>query len=97
VLTYRFLTTVLKGDPSVIGKTVRLGTRSATIVGVLEPSVPYPAANRDHCERGDKPASPLGDDGDRARPSHDGAFWTALPSTLTLQRHEPNCAQSTEP
>ena len=29
--------------PSVIGKTVRLGTRSATIVGVLEPTVPYPA------------------------------------------------------
>ncbi len=26
-----------------LGKTVRLGTRSATIVGVLEPSVPYPA------------------------------------------------------
>src|SRR5438445_9187166 len=43
VLTYRFLTTVLKSDPSVIGKTVRLGTRSATVVGVLEPSVPYPA------------------------------------------------------
>ena len=29
--------------PSVIGKTVRLGTRSATIIGVLEPTVPYPA------------------------------------------------------
>jgi putative ABC transport system permease protein len=43
VLTYRFWTTVLKGDPSVIGKTVRLGDRTATIVGVLEPSVPYPA------------------------------------------------------
>ena len=43
VLTYRFWTTALKGDPSVVGKTVRLGTRSATIVGVLEPSVPYPA------------------------------------------------------
>jgi putative ABC transport system permease protein len=43
VLTYRFWTTVLKSDPSVIGKTVRLDTRSATIVGVLEPSVPYPA------------------------------------------------------
>src|SRR5713226_2255657 len=43
VLTYRFWTTVLKSDPSVLGKTVRLGTRSATIVGVLEPSVPYPA------------------------------------------------------
>jgi putative ABC transport system permease protein len=43
VLTYRFWTTVLKSDPSVLGKTVRLGTRSATVVGVLEPSVPYPA------------------------------------------------------
>src|SRR5215468_9321254 len=43
VLTYRFWTTAFKGDPSVLGKTVRLGTRSATIVGVLEPSVPYPA------------------------------------------------------
>src|SRR5262249_53711055 len=43
VLTYRFWTTTLKGDPSAIGKPVRLGTRTATIVGVLEPSVPYPA------------------------------------------------------
>lgn len=43
VLTYRFWTTGLKSDPSVLGKTVRLGTRSAIIVGVLEPSVPYPA------------------------------------------------------
>jgi len=43
VLTYRFWTTVLKSDASILGKTVRLGTRSATIVGVLEPSVPYPA------------------------------------------------------
>ena len=43
VLTYRFWTTVMKSDPSVIGKNIRLGTRSATIVGVLEPSVPYPA------------------------------------------------------
>jgi putative ABC transport system permease protein len=43
VLTYRFWKTGMKSDPSVLGKTVRLGTRSATIVGVLEPSVPYPA------------------------------------------------------
>src|ERR1044071_90871 len=46
VLTYRFWTTVLKSDPSVLGKVVRLGsmgTREATIVGVLEPSIPYPA------------------------------------------------------
>jgi putative ABC transport system permease protein len=46
VLTYRFWTTVVNRDPSVIGKTVRLdsiGSRTATIVGVLEPCVPYPA------------------------------------------------------
>jgi len=43
VLTYRFWKNALKSDPTVIGKTVRLGDRTATIVGVLEPSVPYPA------------------------------------------------------
>jgi predicted permease len=43
VLTYRFWKTTLNGDPAVLGKVVRLGTRSATVVGVLEPSVPYPA------------------------------------------------------
>src|SRR5215212_3979924 len=43
VLTHRFWTTTLGSDPSVIGKAVRLGDRAATIVGVLEPSVPYPS------------------------------------------------------
>lgn len=43
VLTYRFWTTSLKADPSVLGKVIRLGDRSATIVGVLEPCIPYPA------------------------------------------------------
>jgi putative ABC transport system permease protein len=43
VLTYRFWTTVLKSDPSVLNKSIQLGTRQATVVGVLEPSVPYPA------------------------------------------------------
>jgi putative ABC transport system permease protein len=43
VLTYRFWSTGLKSDPTVLGKTIRLGARSATIVGVLEPSVPYPS------------------------------------------------------
>ncbi len=42
VLTYRFWTEALQSDPSVLGKTVRLSDRAATIVGVLEPSVPYP-------------------------------------------------------
>ncbi len=43
VVTYRFWKTTLSGDPAVLGKVARLGTRSATVVGVLEPSVPYPA------------------------------------------------------
>src|ERR1700691_1692362 len=46
VLTHRFWSTVYKQDPNVIGKTVRLsslGDRTATVIGVLEPSVPYPA------------------------------------------------------
>src|SRR5580704_6892442 len=47
VLTYRFWTTALGKDPSVLGRTVRLGSgpmgdRSATVIGILEPSVPYP-------------------------------------------------------
>jgi putative ABC transport system permease protein len=48
VLTYRFWSGALHSDPSVIGKTVRLGSgvlgsRTATVIGVLEPSIPYPA------------------------------------------------------
>jgi predicted permease len=43
VLTHRFWTTALGSDPDVVGKTVRLGSdRSATVIGILEPSVPYP-------------------------------------------------------
>jgi putative ABC transport system permease protein len=42
VLTYRFWTSAFKSDPNIIGREVRLGDRPATIVGVLEPSVPYP-------------------------------------------------------
>jgi predicted permease len=44
VLTYRFWSTALNRDPSVLGKTVRIGPRTATVIGVLEPSVPYPTA-----------------------------------------------------
>ena len=43
VLTHRFWVTSLGSDPSVVGRTIRLGARPATIIGVLEPSVPYPA------------------------------------------------------
>jgi putative ABC transport system permease protein len=48
VLTYRFWSSALHSDPNVLGKTLRLGsgpmgTRTGTIIGVLEPSIPYPA------------------------------------------------------
>jgi len=47
VLTYRFWMTAFHGDPSVLGNAVRLESfgpaSTATIVGVLEPSIPYPA------------------------------------------------------
>jgi predicted permease len=43
VLTHRFWTTTLASDPTVLGRVIRLGERTATIVGVLEPSIPYPA------------------------------------------------------
>ena len=48
VLTYRFWSTAVKSDPAVLGKVLRLGSgfgdRSATIIGVLEPSVQYPTS-----------------------------------------------------
>src|SRR5579863_6305462 len=47
VLTYRFWVDTLHANRNVLGKTVRLGSmggsRSAVVVGVLEPSIPYPA------------------------------------------------------
>jgi len=43
VLTHRFWTNVYNSDPNVVGKPIRLRSRVSTIVGVLEPSVPYPA------------------------------------------------------
>lgn len=46
VLTHRFWTNSLHSDPNVIGKTVRLdsflGSRPATVIGVLEPCTLYP-------------------------------------------------------
>ena len=47
ILTYRFWVNSLHADRNVLGKVVRLGSmgnsRSAVVVGVLEPSIPYPA------------------------------------------------------
>jgi len=48
VLTYKFWTESLHSDANILGKTIRLdsfeGSRTATIVGVLEPAIPYPVA-----------------------------------------------------
>src|SRR5919109_208466 len=50
VLTHRFWSTAFQSDPSVLGKAIRLDDgferetgRAAVVVGVLEPSIPYPA------------------------------------------------------
>lgn len=43
VLTHRFWMNAANGDPAVIGRTIRLAERAATVVGILEPSLPYPA------------------------------------------------------
>ena len=42
VLTHRYWVNGLHSDPSVVGRTIRLSDRPATIVGIVEPSVPYP-------------------------------------------------------
>jgi MacB-like protein/FtsX-like permease family protein len=42
VLTYAFWRDVLGSSPAVLNQSISLGSRSATVVGVLEPSVPYP-------------------------------------------------------
>ena len=66
-----------KSDPSVLGKTVRLGDahghhrRRAGTVGAVS------GGDRNHRQRRDQPASSLGDHGDRAGPSHDGAVRPA--------------------
>ena len=43
VLTHRFWKESLNSDETLIGKQIKLGDRASTIIGVLEPSVPYPA------------------------------------------------------
>jgi hypothetical protein len=42
VLTHRFWSDVLNSDPAVLGQSISLGSIAATVVRVLEPSVPYP-------------------------------------------------------
>ena len=90
VLTYRFWSTSLNSDPTVIGKTIRLGSRTATVVGVLEPSVPVSGRHRDHREHRDEPASSRRDDGDAADASHDGALRPACAGRHGRSRRAPS-------
>jgi len=64
-------------DPSVIGKTVRLGSfgdRSATIIGVLEPPFLSPETPKSSPTSPPAP-SPFRHHGHRPSPSHDRALW----------------------
>src|SRR4030095_6895881 len=56
VLTHRFWTTQFNSDPTVIGRTLRVASHPATVIGVLEPSVPYPTATGISANMGTHPA-----------------------------------------
>src|SRR5262245_30035747 len=59
VLTHRFWTTQFNSDPSVIGKTLNVASHPATVIGVLEPSVPYPTATEIMANRSEEHTSEL--------------------------------------
>ena len=78
VLTHRFWThDARRAIRRSIGKTIRLGDRSATIVGVLAAVGAVSGGDRDHRQRGDEPAPPGRDDGGRPRAPDDGAVRAA--------------------
>ena len=95
MLTYRFWTRALNSDPSVLGKTVRLGRshrddrRRARAVGALS------GRNRDHRQRGHEPAPSVGDDGRRPRPPDDRALRPARAWRPTWTPRAPSCAPCT--
>ena len=95
VLTHRFWTTTLDSDPSVIGKTIRLGDRTATIVGVLEPSVPYPAETEIIANVVTSPHHLSATMDGRARASDDGALRAAGARRRRSTRRAPSCARRT--
>ena len=77
VLTHRFWTESLNSDENILGKQIKLGDRASTIIGVLEPSVPYPDGNAADRQRRHQLASHVGDDAGRPRASHDGIVRAA--------------------
>ena len=78
--------------PSVLGKTIRLGDRlrhhrgRAGAVGALS------RGDGDHRQRRDEPASPVGDDGDRAGPPDDRALRAGSRPASSSRRRAPSSA-----
>src|SRR5215831_9902310 len=73
VLTYRFWQTSLKRDPSVIGRTIRLGPRTCSAVS---------SRYRDHRQHRRQSASPRRADAHESYASHDGAVRPPRPRSL---------------
>ena len=95
VLTYRFWTSALGSDPTVLGKTVRLGTRTRHDRRRPRALRSLPGRNRDHRQHRDQPAPPLGHDGDRPGPPHDRAVRPPGARAPTSRRRAPSCAPCT--
>ena len=95
VLTHRFWTTALQGDPTVLGKTIRLGTRSAIDRRRARTVGAVSGRDRAHRQRRHEPASPVGDDGDRPRAPDDGALRPARAGRRSRSRRAPSCARCT--
>ena len=57
VMTYRFWSTTLNSDPSVVGKTINLGRRTATRGGRARTVGAVSGRHGNHREHGDQPAS----------------------------------------
>ena len=95
MLTYKFWHESLHSDASVLGKTVRLesccGARTATIVGVLEPSVPYPVETEFIANVVTSPHHLVGNDGDGARAPDDGGLCAAERRARRWSRRAPSC------
>ena len=72
MLTHEYWQKRFGGDPSIVGKTLRIGGKAVTVVGVLQPAPYFPATHRRADEHGEQRASPERDDGHRAHASHDG-------------------------
>ena len=66
MLTHEYWMKRFGGDPSIVGKTVRVDGKAVTVVGVLQPAPYFPARIDALHEHGEQRAPPERDDGRRA-------------------------------